>query len=431
MKKNRILSTLFFATIALVCGMAYAFDPAASASYLQSLASADELGLAGMSMLCFGNTEMQTAVKEALAELTKSVGGRVESLETQLKAYQTQIDDIEMKANRQGLGLGGSSKSAEQPEEYRKALSTLVRTGDDTALKSMSVGSDPDGGYVVIPARSQGMTQKIFDASPMRRLARVETITTGDAWEEPIDADDIGAEWVGESQGRPETDTAQLGMLRVPVHETYALQPVTQRLIDDASIDVGAWVEGKISDKFARQEGTAFTLGDGVAKPRGFLTYTTDTASDATRAWSTIQHLMSGAATAVTADALRDLVWGLRAPYRTGAAWLMNSNSANAIDKLKDGNGNYLWRDSSAAGVPPSLLGYPVEFSEDMPDIAAGTFSIALANWKRAYVIADKLGIRVLRDPFSSKPKVLIYAYKRVGGGLANSEAIKLMKIGA
>lgn len=430
MKKNRIFGTLFCATMALVCGIAYAIDPAVTTSYLQSFAMGDDLGIAGMSMLCLGNTEMQTAVKDALAELAKSVGGRVEALESQFKAHQAHVEEIEKKAGRMGLG-GGNSRTNEQPEEYRKALATLVRTGDDTELKSMSVGSDPDGGYVVIPARSQGMTQKIFDASPIRRLARVETLTTGDAWEEPIDADDIGAEWVGESQSRPETDTAQLGMLRIPVHETYALQPVTQRLIDDASIDVGAWVEGKISDKFARQEGTAFTLGDGVAKPRGFLTYTTDTASDTTRAWSTIQHLMSGAATAVTADALRDLVWGLRAPYRTGAAWLMNSNSANAIDKLKDGNGTYIWRDSSAAGVPPSLLGYPVEFSEDMPDIAAGSLSIALANWKRAYVIAEKLGIRVLRDPFSSKPKVLIYAYKRVGGGLANSEAIKLMKTGA
>jgi len=369
-------------------------------------------------------------IKEALDQLLTTVNGRITSLHSSVKGMQNQVDNIEKKAGRIGLSNGVNLTAHEATTEYTKALATMIRTGDEAALKGMSVGSDPDGGYVVIPARSQGMTQKIFDGSPIRRLARVETITTGDAWEEPIDADDIGAEWVGESQARPVTDTAQLGLLRVPVHETYALQPVTQRLIDDASIDVGAWVEAKISDKFARQEGTAFTLGDGIAKPRGFLTYDTATTRDATRAWGTIQHIMSGAATAITADALRDVVWGLRAPYRMGSAWLMNSNTANSIDKLKDGNGDYIWRDSSAAGGPPSLLGYPVEFSEDMPDIAAGSLALGLANWKRAYVIADKLGIRVLRDPFSSKPKVLIYAYKRVGGGLANSEAIKLMKIG-
>lgn len=151
-------------------------------------------------------------------------------------------------------------------------------------------------------------------------------------------------------------------------------------------------------------------LADGVEKPKGFLTYPTALTNDAARPWFTIQHLMSGAASAITADALRDMVWGLRAPYRTDAAWLMNSNTANAIDKLKDLQGDYTWRDSSAAGVPPTLLGYPVEFSEDMPDIAAGSLPIALANWKGAYVIVDKLGIRIIRDPYSDKPKVLVYA---------------------
>ena len=200
-----------------------------------------------------------------------------------------------------------------------------------------------------------GMTKKIFDASPIRRLARVETITTGDAWEEPIDNDDVGTEWVGESAARSATSTAQLGLLRVPVHESYSLQPVTKRLIDDASVDVGAWVEGEIPDKFARQEGLAFATGDRVAKPRGFLNYPTSTAADAARAWATIQHVVSGAAAAIKADALRNLVWRLRGTYRTEAAWVMNSNTAGLVDKLKDGDGRYIWRDSSAAGVPPTL----------------------------------------------------------------------------
>lgn len=231
--------------------------------------------------------DMQEVVKAALAELTKSVGGRVEALEEELKKNNDYLIEIETKANRQAFGFGGNVKGAgDKSAEYTKALSMLVRTGDDRDFKSMSVSSDPDGGYVVIPARSAGMTTKLFDVSPIRRLARVETITTGDAWEEPIDADDIGAEWVGESEGRPATATAQLGLLRVPVHETYALQPVTQRLIDDASIDVGAWVDSKINGKFTRQEGTAFTIADGVNKPKGFLTYDTALTSDASRGYS-------------------------------------------------------------------------------------------------------------------------------------------------
>lgn len=362
-------------------------------------------------------------IAAAVAEMQTTVSKRIDELEKY-------AEDLEIKFNRRGLG--GETRTSAQDDDAAslKALSVFVRAGDDRDLKTMSVGSDPDGGYVVIPARSTSMTKKIFDANPMRRLARVEVITAGDAWEEPVDVDDIGATWVGETQSRPETDTAKLGLLRVPVHETYALQPITQRLLDDSYIDVGAWVEGKISDKFARQEGTAFVSGDGVKKPRGFLTYPTEATADATRPWGTLQYLPSGAADTITADALRDMVWGLRAPYRSGATWLMNSNTASVIDKLKNGDGAYIWRDSTAAGVPPTLLGYPVEFAEDMPDTAAGTLPIALGNWQKGYVVVEKVGIRLLRDPFSQKPYVLVYCYRRIGGDVANFEAIKLMKIG-
>jgi HK97 family phage major capsid protein len=119
----------------------------------------------------------------------------------------------------------------------------------------------------------------------------------------------------------------------------------------------------------------------------------------------------------------------MRAPHRANASWLMSSATASQLDTLKDANGHYIWRDSVAADVPPTLLGRPVYFSEDMDSVSAGTFPIAFANWKAAYVIADKPGVRWLRDPYSSKPSVLFYAYRRVGGGVADTDALKLMKI--
>jgi HK97 family phage major capsid protein len=275
------------------------------------------------------------------------------------------------------------------------------------------------------------MTKKLFDATPMRQLARVETITTGDAWEEPIDASDVEAVWVGESKARPATETPDLKMFRVPVPEIYALQPVTQRLLDDSGFDLGGWLESKITDKFGRSEGAAFVSGNGDGKPRGFLDYDSVATADATRDWGKLQFIKSGDAALVTADGLRDLTWGLRAPYRAGATFLMNSNTANSVDKLKNENGDYIWRSSMTAGAPNSLLGYPVEFDETMPDIGANQFPIAFGNFKLAYVIVDKAGIRFLRDPFTDKPRVQFYAYRRVGGGLANSEALKLHKIAA
>jgi HK97 family phage major capsid protein len=213
------------------------------------------------------------------------------------------------------------------------------------------------------------------------------------------------------------------------VNELYALQPVTQRLLDDASFDIGKWVEGKIADKFARSEGTAMVTGNGIGRPRGFLAVPTDVADDGTRAWGKLQYVVSGAAASIVADALRNQYWALRAPHRKNATWLMASATANLVDKLKDSAGDYLWRNGMTSGAPPSLLGRPVEFDENMPAVGAGTFPIAFGDWLRGYLIVDKAGIKTLHDPYTSKPNVLFYAYRRIGGDVANYDAIKLMKI--
>lgn len=390
-----------------------------------------------------GDGEDEEGLTAAVAKLTETSAAALEKIAGDVKTIASRQDEIEKKANR--LRLAGGSQDAETADndvtlkKFRLAVGSYVRTGNDKELqeffaaeqKEHSVGNDPGGGYFVSPVVSSTMTQRLRDQSPMRALSRVETIVAGDSFEEPIDVNDVGGEWVGETQSRPETATADVGLLRIPVHEIYALQPVTQRLLDDVSFDLGAWVEGKIADKFGRSEGATFVTGDGIRKPRGFLTVATDTAGDDTRAWGKLQYVISSAATSIVADALRDLYWALRAPHRKNATWLMASATANRIDKLKDGNGDYIWRNGMTAGAPPSLLGRPVEFDENMPAVDAGAIPIAFGDWQRDYLIVDKAGIKMLRDPFTAKPKVLFYAYRRVGGGIANSDAIKLMKISA
>lgn len=370
-------------------------------------------------------------VKDALALLTKSTTDALAKVADDVKKITARQDDIEKKANRARLSGGGGDENKGDRDAEHKALGLFVKAGDDTELKAMSVGSDPDGGYFVVPVLAATMIKRMFDQSPMRRLARVITLTTGDAWEEPVDKNDTDATWVGETASRPATATAQVGVLRVPLNEIYALQPCTQKLLDTSYINIGAWIEGKIADKFGRSEGLACVSGDGVLKPRGFLTYDTATDGDSTRASAALQHVVSGSATTITADALRDLYWTLRAPHHANASWLMASATANVIDKLKDGNGDYLWRDSSAAGMAPTLLGRPVEFSEDMPSVGAGALAIAFADWQQGYLIVDRAGIKFLQDPYTSKPNVLFYAYRRTGGSVANTDAIKLLKISA
>jgi HK97 family phage major capsid protein len=377
-------------------------------------------------------TNTATAIKESLDNIQNTTLERFEDHARTIKALETRTDRLEAFTKRPGL-LPSHDNDNHNLKAERDAVAHFLRHGSDAKLRevqaSMSVGSDPDGGYFSLPSFSQGITKKLFDATPMRQLARVVNVPSGSDWIEPIDNSDIGASWVGEQQSRPATATPQLGELKVPLDELYALQPVTQKLLDDSTFDLGGFVQDKITDKFIRAEGTAFVSGDGVGKPRGFLSYNVVATKDASRKWGDLQYLPTGSASAITSDSLKDCVWGLRTPYRAGSAWVMNSTTAGVVDKLKDGQGNYLWRESYVAGVPPTLLGYPIYICEDMPDIAGNSTPIAFGNFKLGYVIIDRPGLRLIVDNLTSKPLVQFYAYRRVGGGVANSEAIKLVKI--
>ncbi|MEA3151930.1 MAG: hypothetical protein QOD56_2869 [Gammaproteobacteria bacterium] len=387
-----------------------------------------------------------------IAALSRAFEGHNATVQAALANITTEIDRIN--TTQAALRVSGGGPPVDGLRKELSAVAKFFRKKDDSDLMSlhagavsaladinnMSVGSDPDGGYFVLPALSTTMTQKLWDVTAMRRLARVETITAGDRWEEPIDNDQVGSGWVGETDTRPQTGSPKIGMLTVPLHEIYAMPPVTQALLDMVGWDLGSWLFNKITDRFGRDEGAGFLAGDGVSKPRGLLTYPISTVADDTRAWGTVQYLPTGASGAFKTgstppdggDCLRDLTWKLRTPYRQGASFLMNSNTISQIDKMKDLQGNYLFRPSMTAGAPSSLLGYPVEIDDvAMPDIAANSLSIAFGNFKRAYLVVDRIGIKLLVDPFTAKPLVLYYAYKRVGGGLSNSEAVKFLKFSA
>lgn len=305
---------------------------------------------------------------------------------------------------------------------------------------ALSVGSDPDGGYFVPPTISTEIERRIHDTSPMRQRARVVTIGTG-AWEAPYRAaKGISGGWVGEREARPATGTAQGGMQRIPVHEQYALPEVTQEMLDDAMIDVAGMLQEETSDEMGRTENLGFVSGNGTLKPRGFLDYGTaaTTGVDSARSWGVLQYIASGAAGAFPSspdnpDALIDTIAALHPTYRQGAAWAMNRLTEATVRKLKDADGRYLvgFGDLRDAVTGFNLLGFPIDNFEDMPAIAADSLSIAFANWRRGYYIIDRMGFRVLRDPFTNKPYVGFYITKRTGGDVRNFDAIKLVKFAA
>jgi len=331
--------------------------------------------------------------------------------------------------------------------EYRAAFDQLIRHGgisdglSSDFRNALSVGSDPDGGVHVPAEISTELEKRIHDTSEVRQHARVITIGSG-AWEAPYKTSKgTSGGWVGERTARPATGTGATGKQRIEVHEQYAYPEVTQEMLDDAMINVESMLVEDTEEEMVRTENTAFVSGNGVLKPRGFLDYKTAavTTDDASRDWGLLQYTPSGAAggfptvsgiQASDPDALITLMSKLNPGYRQGAIFAMNRSVEATVRKLKDQDGRYLvgFGDLRESPFGFSLLGTQVVNFEDMPDIASDSYSIAYGNFRRGYYIIDRIGFRVLRDPYTNKPYVGFYITKRTGGDVRNFDAIKLMK---
>lgn len=327
----------------------------------------------------------------------------------------------------------------EELKTYSNAFTRFLRENKENLepaeLKALSVGSNTDGGFLVTPDMSGRMVKKVYETSPMRQVAAVQGISK-DSLEGIYDTDEASSGWVAESEARPETGTPQVERWAIPVHEQYAMPKVTQKLLDDADVDISAWLMDKVADKFTRTENTAFVTGDGVGKPRGFLTYPNVTTAGALEI-GRIERFTTGvngdfAASPAGADKLIDLITNTKQPYRNGAVFAMNRVTVGGVRKLKDSDGAYVWRPGIAAGQPSTLLAYNVVEMEDMPDYTTtDALAVAFGNFAQAYQIVDRHGMRILRDPFTAKPHVLFYAIKRTGGAVINFEAIKLLEFTA
>jgi len=284
-----------------------------------------------------------------------------------------------------------------------------------------------------VPSETETEIGRVLSqASPIRAIADVRQVSAS-ALRKPIATTGAIAGWVGETETRPETAAPVLSELEFPTMELYAMPAATQSLLDDAAVNIEEWLAAEVQIAFAEQEGTAFVTGDGMRKPRGFLSY--DTADDTAWSWGRLGTVPSGAngdfATSNPGDALVDLVYALKAGYRANAHWVMNRTTQGEIRKFKDNDGNYLWQPGLAAGQPATLLNFPIAEAEDMPDIASGATAIAFGDFRRGYLVVDRLGVRTLRDPYTRKPYVLFYTTKRIGGGIQNFEAIKLLRFSA
>jgi HK97 family phage major capsid protein len=364
-------------------------------------------------------------------EMYQKMDARINHLQDELTAVQKAA----LRSRNGGENTDGDADKRLERAAFVQALrkgedrlSGEHRVAFDRLQKRLSVDSDPDGGFVVTPEFSARVSTVIYETSPVRQVATVETIST-DALEGLFDGDQATVGWVSEQATRPETAAPQIGLWRIPTHEMYANPFATQKLLDDAFLDMEAWLAMKVSDRLSRLENAAFVNGTGVGQPRGFLTYPSGTNR------GQLQRVNTGANTGllVTGNGIINIVYALKSAYRQGAVWAMNRNTVGAIRRIRDdsggaGVGNFLWNPGFGT-QPQSLAGFPIVEMEDMPDLSAsgsGSLSYAFGNFAAAYTIVDRQGVRILRDPYSSKPFVSFYTTKRVGGDVINFEAIKL-----
>ncbi|KQV43519.1 MULTISPECIES: phage major capsid protein [unclassified Rhizobium] len=333
--------------------------------------------------------------------------------------------------------LGRDDALSPEAEEHKAAFESYVRRGDEQALraleaKAFSIGSASDGGYLVPNETDSEIGRRLSVLSPIRSMATVRQVS-GAVLKKPFALSGMATGWVSETAARPQTTTPQLAELSFPTMELYAMPAATAALLDDGAVDIESWIASEVDIAFGEQEGTAFVSGDGTNKPKGFLSYTN--VAESSWSWGNIGYVATGAAGAFKpsgpSDTLVDTIYALKAGHRQNAAFVMNRKTQAEIRKFKDADGNYLWRPPATAGQQASLMGFSIAEAEDMPDIAANSFSIAFGNFAAGYLVVDRTGVRVLRDPYSAKPYVLFYTTKRVGGGVQNFEAIKLVKFAA
>lgn len=356
---------------------------------------------------------------------------QIENLETALNAVQSQV-------NAGGVSVVGSILPVEP--DYTRAFASYFRRGDgEDVLKSanasgeratvqaaMSIGDNSSGGYLAPVEWDRKLLEQQRATSPMRRLATVQSTTVA-AFSTLWNSDAWGSGWVGETAARPLTSSSTLAPITFAAGEIYAMPAATQRLLDDSAINVETWLAQSIEREFNRQEGIAFIAGNGVNKPAGLLTHGTGEVNANLHPGGPVEVVEA----AIGIDALTDFLYGLGAPYRQNATWLMSSLSAARIAKIKDADGRPIWREALTADQPALLLGRPVEIDEAMPAPTAGNLAIAFGDFKAGYLINDRLGTRVLRDPYTNKPYVNFYVTKRVGGGLLDPFAIRLLRVAA
>jgi HK97 family phage major capsid protein len=374
--------------------------------------------------------ETLSTIKTLLDEQATNFEAFKKNHDDKYNRLEQNVMDFVKKANRPNFG-GGSTGSSEQ-REAKSDMANYIRSRGET--KGMSSRSGPDGGWTVNPVLADGIGGIVRNASALRELiTQFIPLETGDAYEEVISVTPVGAKWVGETEDRPDTATPKLVKITTTLNEEYAEPVLSKRLADDSGTAMVDFLVNECALSFAEAEETALFFGTGVEQPRGLDTIATAATADDTRAFGTIEHIPTGVSGDFAAtdpfDAVKKVFYKLRAGYRKNAKWVCNSETALKIALLQDGQGNYLWDEGNVKdGTPPTLLGKPVVICETAPGVAANAKALWFGDWDQALRGIERPGNKLLLDPYTDKPNIKVYVYRRVGMQLRNSNALKCLK---
>lgn len=358
---------------------------------------------------------------------------------TSLRSLRDDLDKMAKRMSRPGTQGAGASELTPEQVEHRQAFINFMRQPNseqakrelqDIEKRAVQTTTDGAGGYAVPEVISQTIHRELAEINPLRNIVSVVQAGSRD-YKELVDTRGLTYGWVGETDTRAETDTPSLAEVAPTFGMIYAYPKATEESLDDMFFNVESWLTSSITEGFAEGEEAAIVSGNGTKKPTGFLNGTPVLTADGARAFGVLQYVASGAAAAVSdPDKFIDLVQSLKSGYRSNARWMMNKATTGIVMKLKDGDGNYLWKMGDVqSGQPDRFLGYAIAESEQMPDVAADDFPVAFGDFAAGYVLVDLVGFRLTRDEITTPGYVKWYARRRLGGTIRKSEAIKLLKV--
>jgi len=365
--------------------------------------------------------EEKLAKIEAKLDSYEEMNQKLTIAEQNAEQIKEQVSKIETMVTRPDSGF-----ESKQVDEYLNAFDKYCRKGveglDSIEKKALTVSNDTTGGYLAPPEYVRELLKTITEISPIRSIARVRT-TGQRSIQIPKRDGQFAAQWVSESGTRSETTGYTVGLEELPAHEMYALVDISEQDLEDTVFDLEAEMQSEFAEQFAKAEGAAFVSGNSVGKPHGFM--------DA----SGVGSVDSGNATSVTADGLISLVHNIKSDYTRNGTFVFNRATLASIRKLKDTAGQYVFQTGMMLGgnMVNTILGHPYVEATDMPSEGADTFPVAFGDFRRAYMIVDRVNLAVLRDPFTQATtgNVRYIARKRVGGQVVQAEAINKLKCSA